>query len=292
MRHQLPLNALRAFEAAARRLSFSAAAAEMCVTHSAVSHQVRQLEDWLGHKLFVRHAGGVRLTDAGQTLWQATGQALAQLEACCAQIGNREAQTEIALGAPGSLLANWLIPRLERFEAAHPELRIRLQTCASIRELEKQRVDALIVAGRAPWPRAFATTALFDEAIGPVCTAAAAARIERPRDLAGQPLLHTASRPDAWKDWAVAQGLDSAAFASGRRFDHLPLLLEAAAAGLGVAIAPALLVEREIARGRLTAPLGFAPCGSSFTLCIGAGRAREAAFASLREWLQDEALRE
>ena len=289
MRRLPPLNSIRIFEAAARCLSFSSAAQELCVTHSAVSHQMRQLEDWLGRALFVRHAAGVRLTDAGLSLLQAAGQSLALLESRCAQICASGEADEITLGAPGSFLANWLIPRLERCEAAYPHLRIRLQTSNALDELQKQQVDALITTGRPPWPRQIVATPLFDELTGPVCSPAVALRVGTPADLVHETLLHTTSRAQAWTQWAEAQGIDPALYSAGRAFDHLSLLLEAAASGLGVAIAPALLVEREIAQGRLRAPLGFAACGSSFALCVGSTRCDENKLAQLRDWLLREA---
>lgn len=194
--------------------------------------------------------------------------------------------TEIVLGAPGSFLANWLIPRLDRFEAAHPDIRIRLQTSVAIEELQAQRVDALIVSGR-HWPHQIKAVDLFEEKIGPVCTPDWAHRIKTPGELLGQPLLHTSSHPHAWSEWAIAQGLDPAGFSSGRQFDHLPLMLEAAAAGLGVAIAPGLLVERDIVRERLMAPLGFVPCGAFFAFCT-AGKRQDEGLSTLRDWLKSE----
>ncbi|WP_414449301.1 LysR substrate-binding domain-containing protein [Burkholderia sp. 22PA0099] len=287
MRRLPPLNALRVFDAAARRASFSGAAEELCVTHGAVSHQVRQLEDWFGKPLFVRHASGVRLTAAGLALHDAADRALALLESRCAEIAGPGEAAEIVVGAPGSLLANWVIPRLERFEAAHPEIRVRLQTSAALADLEAQVVDALIVSGRA-WPRQIEAVALFEERIGPVCAPDWPHRIVAAGALPGQALLHTRSNPQAWADWAAAQGLDAAGFGGGRRFDHLSLMLEAAAARLGVAIAPALLVEREIAAGRLVAPLGFVAGGGAFAFCTRRGQAA-AGVTALRDWLLREA---
>lgn len=289
MRRLPPLNAIRTFEAAAHSLSFSAAAEALCVTHSAVSHQMRQLEDWLGCTLFVRHASGVRLTEAGQSLLQAAGQALALLETRCDALRARPDVDELVLGAPGSFLSNWLIPRLERFEAQHPELRIRLQTCADPEDLHKQHIDALIATGRTPWPRQMAVTPLFDETIGPVCAPGTLPPGAKPDLLADMTLLHTRSRLKAWPEWAETQGIDPAAFGAGRQFDHLTLLLEAAAAGLGMGIAPALLVERELAQGRLEAPFGFTACGAVFAFYVTAKRAHEPGLALLRAWLLREA---
>ncbi|MDR3438640.1 LysR substrate-binding domain-containing protein [Telmatospirillum sp.] len=286
MRRLPPLNALRVFDAAARQLNFSAAADELCVTHSAVSHQIRQLEEWFGRSLFVRHALGVRLTDAGQSLLQTVGQALTLIESRCAEIADSPQITEIVLGAPGSFLANWLIPRLPRFEAAHPDIRIRLQTSAELAELQTQRVDALIISGRS-WPRHIEAFDLFEETIGPVCAPDWPHNLRSAGDLPGQSLLHTSSRPDAWPEWAARQGGDPDSFRAGRQFDHLPLMLEAAAAGLGIAIAPALLVQWEITRHRLIAPLGFVPCGAVFAFCTLRNR-RDQRLAVLHDWLDQE----
>ncbi|GJH33723.1 LysR family transcriptional regulator [Paraburkholderia hospita] len=286
MRRLPPLNALRAFDATARQLSISAAAQELHVTHSAVSHQVRQLEQWLGKSLFVRHAGGVRLTAEGQSLKQAVDQSFSMLVARCEEIAEQAPFAEIVLGAPGSFLANWLIPRLDRFEANYPGIRVRLQTSTAMDDLRRQVVDCLIVSDR-NWPADVEVVSLFDETAGPVCAPSWPHRIAKPTDLPSQPLLHTSSRPHAWMEWASRNGVEPAMFAEGRRFDHLSLLLEAAAAGLGVAIAPALLVERELSQGKLIAPLGFESNDAVFALCAMRGRS-DTAFCDLREWLVKE----
>ncbi|WP_375508982.1 LysR substrate-binding domain-containing protein [uncultured Caballeronia sp.] len=288
MRRLPPLNALRAFDAAARQFSISAAAQELHVTHSAVSHQVRQLEEWLGKSLFVRHAGGVRLTDEGQSLKQAADQIFTLLETRCAEIAQHAPIAEIVLGAPGSFLSNWLIARLERFEAANLDIRVRLQTSTSMDDLQRDVVDCLIVSDRT-WPADVEAATLFEETVGPVCAPDWPHDIATPTDLIGQPLLHTTSRPHAWAEWAARNGVDPALFASGRRFDHLSLLLEAAAAGLGVAIAPALLVERELSKERLIAPLGFGPSDAFFAFCTMRGRP-DKALLRLREWLKTQRL--
>jgi DNA-binding transcriptional LysR family regulator len=285
MRRLPPLNALRMFEAAARHLNFSSAAEELCVTHSAVSHQIRILEDWLGQPVFRRHSGGVHLTAAGVNLQQAASHALSLLEASCADIQQQIRPEEIVLGAPGSFLANWLIPRLDRFDSAHPDIRLRLQTSSDMAELINRQLDVLIISGNNLWPRNIVAAPLLDETIGPVCAPDWAAQLQAPEDLAGLTLLHTASHQQAWSDWAKALGLSSAFLETGRQFDHLSLMLEAAAAGLGIAIAPALLAERELERGRLIAPLGFISTGTTFDLCVLAGRKNEPAIMRVCQWL-------
>ncbi|MGE8615213.1 MAG: LysR substrate-binding domain-containing protein [Achromobacter veterisilvae] len=285
MRRLPSLNALRFFDSAARQASFTLAAKELCVTHSAVSQQVRQLEDWLGCPLFERRAGGVHLTAAGLGLQRAAQEAFDLLERRCDELKRSSQPAELAVGAPASFLSNWLIPRLEHFEARHPDIRVRLQTATDPALLNTQRVDALILAGRA-WPREWAVTPLFPETIGPVCAPARGARTRRPADVLDAPLLHTTSRPDAWKDWAAQQGIPLAPQRPGREFDHLGHMLEAAAAGLGIAIAPAVLVEADLHRGRLAAPLGFVESGAAFSLCTRKDSARaDAALERLRGWL-------
>jgi len=285
MRRLPSLNALRFFDSAARQSSFTLAAQELCVTHSAVSQQVRQLEEWLGCPLFERRAGGVHLTAAGLGLQRAAQEAFDLLERRCDELKRSTQPAELAVGAPASFLSNWLIPRLERFEALHPDIRIRLQTAADAALLNTQRVDALILAGR-DWPREWAVTPLFAETIGPVCSPAWAGRIRSPADVLDAPLLHTSSRPDAWKDWATRQGMELAPRQPGREFDHLGHMLEAAAAGLGIAIAPAVLVESELHRGRLAATLGFIESGAAFSLCTRKHAARaDDALERLRGWL-------
>lgn len=288
MRRLPPLNALRVFDAAARSLNFSAAASELCVTHSAVSHQIRQLEDWLGCALFVRHASGVRLTSAGERLQVAAELALNQLERCCAEIADSGTEMEVVLGAPGSFLANWLIPRLADFEAQHPEIRLHLHTSAELDALEKRKVDALILSGH-DWPKTVTPHILFDDTVGPVCEPSLAENLRTPENIVGRSLLHTKSCPDAWPAWGKVQKISPVAVLPGRRFDHLPLMLEAAAAGLGIGIAPALLVEREIERGRLVAPFGFASCGASFVCCVLKSREEDPALRVLTNWLIDKA---
>ena len=285
MRRLPSLNALRFFDSAARQSSFTLAARELCVTHSAVSQQIRQLEEWLGCALFERRAGRVQLTAAGLDLQRAAHDAFDLLERRCDELKRSTQPAELAVGAPASFLSNWLIPRLEHFEARHPDIRIRLQTAADAALLNTQRVDALILAGR-DWPAEWDVTPLFAETIGPVCTPAWAARIGKPADVLDAPLLHTSSRPDAWKDWAARLDIALAPRQPGREFDHLGHMLEAAAAGLGIAIAPAVLVEAEIHRGRLAAPLGFVESGAAFSLCLRRDAARaDAAPQRWRDWL-------
>lgn len=286
-----PLNALRAFEAAARLQSVSQAAEELSVTHGAVSRQIRALEEQLGLALFVKDGRGVKLTDAGVRLRDAASDAFERLRGACAELRQRQDDAPFVLGCPGSLLARWFIPRLDRLNRELPEL--RLQLSASEGELDPRRpgVDATLCFATPPWPADMQVFELAAERIGPVLSpryARFTELAERPAAaLLGEPLLHTASRPQAWPQWARAQGLDPAALRQGQGFEHLYYLLEAAAAGLGVAIAPQPLVADDLAGGRLVAPWGFVESPARLALWVP-GRSRDNRAERLAQWLGRE----
>lgn len=284
-----PLNALRAFEAAARLQSISRAADELHVTHGAVSRQVRLLEEELGVALFGKDGRGVKLTDAGQRLRDATGDAFERLRSVCADLQKRVEDAPFVLGCPGSLLARWFIPRLDRLNRELPEL--RLQLSASEGELDPRRpgVDATLCFAAPPWPADMRVFELAAESIGPVLSprygrhAVLAGSV--PSALLDEALLHTVSRPQAWPQWATAQGLDAGRLRLGQGFEHLYYLLEAAVAGLGVAIAPQQLVADELASGRLVAPWGFVETPARLALWVPA-RQLDRRAERLAQWLR------
>lgn len=286
-----PLNALRAFEAAARLQSVSRAAEELHVTHGAISRQIRVLEEQLGLGLFDKDGRGVKLTAAGLRLRDATSEAFERLRDTCATLRRETEERPFVLGCPGSLLARWFIPRLDRLQRDLPEL--RLQLSASEGELDPRRpgVDATLCFAEAPWPADMQVLALAEERIGPVLSPryAGFARLAAaaPTVLLGEPLLHTTSRPQAWPQWAQAQGLDAGQLQRGQAFEHLYYLLEAAAAGLGVAIAPQTLVADDLAAGRLAAPWGFVTTRAQLSLWLPARQADPRALR-LAQWLQKE----
>jgi DNA-binding transcriptional LysR family regulator len=286
-----PLNALRAFEAAARLQSVSLAADELHVTHGAVSRQIRALEEHLGQALFVKEGRGLKLTDAGLRLRDASGEAFARLRAVCAELQQGRAEAPFVLACPGSLLARWFIPRLDRLQRELPEL--RLQLSASEGELDPRRagVDATLLFAEPPWPADMQVFELAAERIGPVLSPHygrfAELRQASPAALLNEPLLHTSSRPQAWPSWADSSGLDSTALKLGQGFEHLYYLLEAAAAGLGVAIAPQQLVADDLASGRLIAPWGFVATSARLALWVPA-RQLDARARQLAEWLRGE----
>ncbi|MBP8236366.1 MAG: LysR family transcriptional regulator [Pseudomonas sp.] len=292
MSHDLPpLNALRAFEAAARLNSVSQAASELHVTHGAVSRQVRSLEEHLGVALFSKEGRGLKLTDAGIRLRDVSAELFNRLRSTCAELQQGQADAPFVLACPGSLLARWFIPRLDRLNRELPEL--RLQLSASEGELDPRRsgVDATLWFAEPPWPADMQVFELAAERIGPVLSpryAHFAALHQAPAAaLLGEPLLHTSSRPQAWPSWAASNGLDASALKLGQGFEHLYYLLEAAAAGLGVAIAPQQLVADDLAGGRLVAPWGFVETSARLALWVPARRLDKRA-QLLAAWLRHE----
>ncbi|MFC3608018.1 LysR family transcriptional regulator [Stutzerimonas tarimensis] len=267
-----PLNSLRAFEAAARLGGVSEAARELHVTHGAISRQVKQLEEALGVALFVKDGRGVKLTVAGLRLREATGEAFGRLREACEALQRQTAEAPFVLGCPGSLLARWFIPRLDQLNRELPEL--RLQLSASEGELDPRRagLDATLRYAEPPWPADMQVFELAAERIGPVLSPLlpGAGRLARApvQALLDERLLHTASRPQAWPEWAARQGLAADRLRYGQGFEHLYYLLEAALAGLGVAIAPQQLVADDLASGRLLAPWGFVETRARLALWV------------------------
>lgn len=286
-----PLNALRAFEAAARLGSISRAAGELHVTHGAVSRHVRTLEEALGAPLFERDGRGLALTPAGLRLRDAAGDAFAGLQAAWSALLHDRRSTALVLGCPGSLLARWVIPRLERLAVDLPQLKLHLSAQEGGFDAALSGLDAALLVGEAPWPGEWQVHALAPERIGPVISprharfdalhgAPAAALLD-------EPLLHTASRPQAWPRWLATHGLDATRMREGTGFDHLTYLLEAAAAGLGVAIAPRELVQADLDNGRLVAPWEFAETGGQWALCTVRGN-DDPRIDALAGWMRGE----
>ncbi|SDT13884.1 transcriptional regulator, LysR family [Halopseudomonas xinjiangensis] len=282
------LNALRSFEAAARLESVSRAADELNVTHGAVSRQLRSLEEELGVALFEKSGRGLKLTDSGRRLRDACAQAFGDLRDACTAVRQAQAQAPFLLACPGSLLARWFIPRLDRLNRELPQLNLHLS--ASEAELDPRRpgVTATLLFAAPPWPADLVAYPLLAERIGPVFSPRlpSAQRLQgSPAEaLLGEPLLHTTSRQTAWLDWATNTGLDPAHLRQGQGFEHLYYLLEAALAGIGVAIAPELLVADDIAAGRLVAPWGFVDTGNQLAL-LAASRQPQTSIDQLAQWL-------
>lgn len=285
------LNALRAFEAAARLGSMSLAAQELHVTHGAVSRQVRALEESLGQPLFARQGRGVALTPIGEQLREHCGAAFGQLREAWLRLRQTRNTTAFVLGCSGSVLARWMIPRLERLRHELPELSLHLAVQEEPLTDPLASVDAALLLAAPPWPADWQVHELAPERIGPVLSprypGADRLREQPASALCEEPLLHTASRPQAWPQWAQAMGLPSESLQQTQALPHLYFLLEAAAAGLGVAIAPEPLVADDLAAGRLIAPWGFRETAARWALCAPK-RTDDARIAALATWLRGQ----
>lgn len=282
------LNALRAFEAAARLRSVSLAAAELHVTHGAVSRQLRALEEELELTLFERDGRGIRPSAAGHRLLEASSAAFAQIGNCVAALRRPHRTGAFVLGCPGSILARWMIPRLHDLQHDLPQLTLHLAAQEGDFTPRLEGLDAALMLGQAPWPEGWQVHALAPEKIGPVFSpsmpGAQGLAQQSLSALCDHALLHTRSRPQAWPTWAARNGIDHGSLHYGTGFEHLYYLLEAAMAGLGVAIAPQPLVAEDLANGRLIAPWGFVDTEGCWGLC--STHDNDPRVAALAQWLQ------
>lgn len=257
-----PLNALRAFEAAARLGRMTAAAQELSVSPGAISRQVGQLELHLGLPLLEGTKANPVLTQAGRTLQPVLSQAFDQIERCVQQICDHD-QGPLDVACLSTFTVKWLIPRLFDFHAQHPRTEVRLRT-TDTHDAERDRCDVLITA-QATAAQATNSTYLFPERLGLVLAPplAQGLHIANIVDVQHLPMLHTRTRRNAWAMWATAAGVTLATegIAAGPEFEHYYFTLESAVQGLGVAVAPWHLVIDDLQAGRLLAPLGFVESG-------------------------------
>ena len=251
-----PLNALRAFEAAARHLNFSRAADELSVTPGAVSQQIQNLEDYVGAALFKRTPKGLLLTDAAQTALPALREAFDRLAEAASLLTAAVDGRRLTITAPPSFAAKWLAPRLGAFERVHPQVDVWLNAGMELVDLTAGEVDLALRYGAGRYP------GLVSEAVIPVISPALLAEqpLENPEDLANHVLLHDGSPeiddscPD-WSMWLAARGLRGIDGHRGPRFNQSSLVIEAAANGRGVALAKRTLAQADLDAGRLVAPL-------------------------------------
>ncbi|AHG65675.1 LysR family transcriptional regulator [Advenella mimigardefordensis] len=286
-----PLNALLAFEAAARLLSVSKAGNELHVTHGAVSRQIRVLESALGVALIEKEGRGIKLTDSGVLLRDASAAAFDRVRSACTEIRRRSSNQPFVLACPGSLLARWFIPRLDKLNQDLPQLRLQLTAGEGELDPRNPNVDATLCFAAPPWPDDMLVHDLGAEYIGAVISprcANYAGLVNAPVSaLLREPLMYPASRPQAWAQWAQANQLPGNELQLGTAFEHLYYLLEAATAGLGVAVAPKQVVADDLAAGRLEAPWGFVPTSSRLSLLVPRTRADQRSVL-LANWLEKE----
>lgn len=305
MRHRLPpLASLRAFEAAARHLSFAKAAEELLVTPGAVSQQVKLLEDWLGLALFRRLPRGVLLTDAGQLYGNELREIFARLVGAGERV-RRQAETPIlTVSMTASLAMRWLIPRLATFRARHPEIEVRVEVSTALTDFARENVDVAIRHSAGPsWPGLHAEL-LFPLVVFPVCSPALLAAgppLREAADLAGHVLLHEDIHVDAhgrvhdvsWCDWLIAAGATQVDATRGPRFTQTLMSLQAALTGQGIALASRVLMLDDLDAGRLVRPLPQeVRSESSYWFVCPEGSETRPRTAAFRAWLQEEAAAE
>lgn len=246
-----PLTSLRAFEAAARLGSFSKAAAELCVTQSAVSHQVRQLEDWFGAPLFDRFGRAVTLNHRGAVLTESLGRAFEDIERACRRARAEDSSTLTVAVIP-SVASCWVIPRLDQFLATHPEITVRLIYAFHRQPPDFGEADIEVRYGEAQWADCQVTPFLPGRAV-PVASCSYAERagpFSAPQHFLGANLFHDTDR-SGWVEWFHKAGLASAGSAPGPIFEDFNLLRAATLAGQGVALCATALLRDDLAAGRL-----------------------------------------
>ncbi len=282
---------MRAFEAAARHLSFSRAAAELNVTKAAVSHQVKALEDDLGLPLFRRLNRALMLTDAGQTLYPPITEALALMGAAVARVKRQDQSGELVLTMLDSFAAIWLVPRLGRFRKANPEIDVRITTSDESIDFSRGDVDLAIRYGAGHWPNVHAER-LMTEEMFPVCSPALLERgppLEKPSDLAHHTLLQDHPR-DYWRMWLMAVGETSIDAERGPGYQHSNLVLQAAEQGDGVALARSVLAADALAAGRLVKLFAdTVPAAYAYYLVCPPDHLRRPKVKAFRRWLLAEA---
>jgi LysR family glycine cleavage system transcriptional activator len=306
-----PLNSLRAFEAAARHLSFKQAAEELHVTPSAVSQQIKTLEDYLGLELFRRLPRALKLTSEGTAMLPKLQEGFENLAAAVASTREDSAGGVLAVATPPAFAQRWLMPRLQGFALAHPKIEMRLSTSLGTIDrnegleggaetdprLAATEVEIRFGAGRYGRLRA-------DRVFGVTYTAVCAPRVaqgdsplRRPEDLRHQVLIHDDTIPDAdarptWEQWLKIAGIQDWGATSGPHFTNSGLAMEAAIDGLGVALVPRPLAEAEVAAGRLVIPFDIdLNTGQAYWLVCAEAVADRPAVRSFREWLLTEAQR-
>ncbi len=293
MRRKLPpLTSLRAFDAAARTLSFRKAAQELHVTPTAVSHQIRALEEWLGVRLFERTTRSVRLTDAGALYLPAVHTAFDGLELATERIARGPTDNTLTISTTTSFITKWLIPRLGSFQAAYPDIDVRITTSAELVDFRTSDIDMGVRFGRGKWPDVVSHR-LRAEHLFPVCSPKllrGAHPLRSPEDLQKHTFLHVSPQHEEWQMWLTAAGHPELKPAREVTFDEFVTALQAAIDGLGVTIGYTNLASGDLEAGRLVAPFDISVPGDFAYYIVYAESASpksgpRATVVAFRDWL-------
>jgi LysR family glycine cleavage system transcriptional activator len=287
------LTGLRTFEAAARHMSFTLAAAELNVTQTAISHQIRRLEEQLGMPLFIRRNRGLVLTQEAQDYLPSIRSAFEDLRRATERLQRSSRDGLLTVSTTASLATKWLVSRVAAFQDTHPGIEVRITTSAHLVDFRRDEVDIAVRYGRGSWPGLRADW-LMAEQIFPVCSPALLGGrrpLRRPEDLAHHTLLHTMVSREDWQLWLTASGLPlSIATRRGLMFDQGFMAVQAAVEGLGVALGRTHLVEVDIVAGRLLAPFDIVlPQDAGYYVVTPEATADAPKIALFREWLVQSA---
>jgi LysR family glycine cleavage system transcriptional activator len=250
MRDLPPLNALHSFSLAAHSLSFREAAESLHLTPSAVSHRIKSLEAHLGTPLFHRHNRTVRLTEAGQRYLLVVDSILLQLRDASAQIASRHARPSLRLSIGSFIAAEWLLPALPEFRAAHPEIEIIIETDLRSADLSRDDVDIALRFGSGHWTGVTAHRLIAIQAV-PVCAPALLPETLSASTIGALPRLESTPVPDGWSMWASAAGIELPKAEHSLHLDSYQSLIQAAEGGLGIALGMRPLIDPILDRGRL-----------------------------------------
>lgn len=280
-----PLPALRAFEAVARRASFKQAADELCVTPTAISHQIRQLETYLGRRLFNRTPRSVTLTSEGVAFYQATRAGFSIIADATMRIRGKRDQGTITLSSTSAFLGHWLTSRLGTLHRELPSIELRFHSSDAIVDLEPGVIDAAVRYGKGPFANAIP---LCEDEFAPVCSPALG--IATLADLRSARLLHVdglrqPQPPPDWRRWCRMAGVRDMDTASGQHFPDSLLAVQAAIAGQGVAIISLVLASDAIASGLLVVPFSTTLPGERYHFACAEGTYDRPDIAALRNWL-------
>ena len=292
-----PLNALRAFEAAGRCLSISKAAEELNVTPAAVSHQVKALEDTLGTILFRRLNRALMLTDAGQTLLPGLRDGFDHLAQAVGKLAARRDGDTVMVSSSPSFAAKWLVPRLDRFRAAHPEIELRIDATDRLVDLSREEADVSLRYGPGNYPGLHSEQLFSDEAF-PVCSPSLCRGplpLRSPEDLAAHTLLHTEwdvlkETAPSWHMWLLAAGVSGVDATRGPRFNQDSMALQAAVDGQGIALVSGVLAAGDLAAKRLVRPFDLSlPVSFGYYVVAHERALTRPHIAAFLDWITAEA---
>jgi LysR family glycine cleavage system transcriptional activator len=290
-----PLKAVRYFESAARHLSFSKAAEELNVTHSAISHQIKALEEWIGQPLFERTGRALRLTEAGRQFLPPVRSAFRQLTDAAEDLRQANRGGPLTVSVLPSLASKWLVPRLFDFRSKHPEIEVRISATDRVEQIGQGGIDIAVRYGRGRWPGVEAELLLQDD-LFPICSPALLqgdVQLKQPSDLQHFNLLNDstweAARFDFWHQWLAQAGVTGLELKGGFSFNYSNLLVQAAIDGLGIALGNTLLAGDDLKAGRLVKPFDITiSLDTAYYVVYVRDALKRPKIRAFRDWLVDQ----